>query len=65
MHTERIKLFEETYAALSDRYLEIKFSNDLTHFEIDRASKLLNFCRVMREQFSNDERFSYLFRHGD
>ena len=38
MHTERIKLFEETYAALSDCHLEIKFSNDLTDFEIDRAS---------------------------
>tara|TARA_R110000868_G_scaffold29030_4_gene107989 strand:+ start:13266 stop:13523 length:258 start_codon:yes stop_codon:yes gene_type:complete len=65
MHTEKTKLFEETYAALSDCHIEIKFSEELTDFEIDRARKLLNFCGVMQGQFKDDERFSDLFSPRD
>jgi hypothetical protein len=61
MHTERSKLFEETYNNLSDCHLEIK-SSELTDFEEDRARKLLNFCEIVRDQFKDDERFSDLFK---
>jgi len=60
-HTEKSRLFEETYGALSDCHIEIKFSEELTDFEIDRARKLLNFCTLIQGQFKDDERFSDLF----
>ena len=61
MHTERSKLFENTYNDLSDCHSEIKF-NELTDFEEDRARKLLNFCEIIRGQFKDDKRFSDLFK---
>lgn len=61
MHTNKTRLFEKTYAALSDCHIEIKFSEELTHFEIDRARKLLNFFKIIQGQFKDDERFSDLF----
>lgn len=60
-HTEKAIFFEQTYSRLTDCHEEIKF-DELTDFELDRAEKLINFCRVMCEQFKEDERFSDLFK---
>lgn len=55
--TKKSDLIEKTYINLVDCYEEIKFS-DLTFFEQDRAEKLINFCRIVFEEFKDDERFT-------
>lgn len=60
-HTEKSRFFEQTYIDLVDCHSEIKFTEKLTSFEEDRAEKLINFCRIICEEFKKDERFSDLF----
>lgn len=60
-HTEKSRFFEQTYIDLVDCHSDIKFTNELTGFEEDRASKLINFCRIVCDEFKEDERFSDLF----
>jgi hypothetical protein len=61
-HTEKSKLFEETYINLADCHSEIKFTEELTGFEEDRAEKLINFCHIICNEFKDDKRFSDLFK---
>jgi hypothetical protein len=63
-HTDKTILFEKAYEFLAESHIEIKF-NELTDFEIDRASKLLNFCNLMSGQFRDDERFNQIFKRGE
>jgi hypothetical protein len=66
-HTEKSKLFEQTYINLVECHADIKFTQQLTDFEENRAWKLINFCKIICEEFENDERFSGLFlpRRGE
>lgn len=57
-HTEKTKLFEKVRADLIDCHLEIKCT-ELTEEELDAAKNLINFCRVICEQFEGEfQRFT-------
>jgi len=58
MYTGKTKLFEKTRSDLIDCHLEIKCT-ELTGEELGAAKNLINFCKVICEQFEGEfQRFS-------